>query len=336
MILRKSSVIKRFLRTMFRRLLVLLLLTAMGILALCIQMWVGRDERAIVIEVPENAPAPPARSPDTLRVLTYNIAHARGPAWEAPNTAGGDKTAKIARLQTIGSELRQLGLDLIFLQEVDFNCWWSEGIDQAAILAEAAGFPYIVRQRTFDTGIPGLRRVDCGNILLSRLPVEDARRITLAPYSSWEPLLAGNQDALLAQIRISTNDVIRLIGAHLDPRNEDIRVEAAEILLKVQRESARPLILLGTLHSTPPRFPESETSRSGQNTIELLESFGILQRRPKRGQASHLDFTYPTAAPRRIVDWILPDTNWQILDYRVLRDLKHSDHLPVLTTLKRR
>lgn len=336
MVPRKSSAIKRFVTTMFRRLLRLGLFLLGVLVVSCVWMWMGRDERAVVIEAPADAPEAPAKPPDTLRVLTYNIAHARGSRLGAANTEGGDREAKLARLRDIGHDLRGLGLDLVFLQEVDFNTWWSHGIDQAAVIAETAGFPYIVRQRTYDTGIPGIRRYDFGNVLLSRLPVEEARRIRLDPFSHWEALFAGNHDALVARVRIGGDEVIRVIGAHLEYRSEDVRVEAADALLKVQRLDARPLILLGDLNSTPPGFPESQSSRTGQNTIELLESFGTLQRRPQRGRASHLDFTFPTVAPRRIIDWILPDTNWRILEYRVLRDIRHSDHLPVLCTLKRR
>jgi endonuclease/exonuclease/phosphatase family metal-dependent hydrolase len=336
MIPRKSSAIKRFLTTLSRRLLKTALLLTATLLISFVWIQLGRNERAVTIQSPEDAPEAPARAPDTLRLLTYNIAHARGPALGAANTDGGGKAEKTARLHDIGNDIRGLGLDIVFLQEVDFNTWWSHGIDQAAIIAETAGFPYIVRQRTYDTGIPGIRRYDFGNVLLSRLPIEGAERIRLDPYSTWESLFAGNHDALVVRIRLGGDEIIRIIGAHLEYRSEDTRVEAAEALLKLQRRDARPLILLGDLNSTPPGFPESQASRSGQNTIELLESFGILQRRPKRGQASHLDFTFPTVAPRRIIDWILPDTNWHILEYRVLRDIRHSDHLPVLCTVKRR
>lgn len=335
MIPRFPPAIKRFLTTFSRRTLKMLLFLAAVLLASSLWTWMGREGRAVDIQRPENAPPPPSRAPDTLRVLTYNIAHGRGPELGADNTAGGDRGEKLARLHDIGNDLRGLGLDLIFLQEVDFNTWWSHGIDQAAVIAETAGFDYVVRQRNYDTGVPGLRRYDFGNALLSRLPVEEAERITLKPFSQWEALFAGNHDALHARVRLGGDEVLRVIGVHLDHRSENVRVEAAEALLRVQRRDSRPLILLGDLNSTPPGFPESESSHSGRNTIELLESFGILQRRPNRGRASHYDFTFPSVAPRRIIDWILPDTNWRILEYRVLREIRHSDHLPVLATLKR-
>jgi len=336
MVHRKRSPINRFFRSLLGRVLKLLLLGAAVFVALFLWVISGRDERAAVIEAPEEALSAPATPPDTLRLLTYNIAHGRGPELNARNTDGGNAEAKRKRLEDIGHRIGALGLDMVFLQEVDFNTWWSHGMDQASIIAEAAGFPFIVRQRNFDTGLPLFRRYDFGNALLSRLPIAEAERVSLPAFSEMEALFAGNHDAMLATIQIGEDQQILILGAHLEVRSEEARVQAAEELIRVQRKHPQPMILLGDLNSTPPGFPGSKTSLSGQNTIELLESFGGFQRRPGRGQATHTDFTFPTVAPRRIIDWILADRNWRILEYKVLRDFQESDHLPVMATLKRR
>jgi len=70
--------------------------------------------------------------------------------------------------------------------------------------------------------------------------------------------------------------------------------------------------------------------------VELLETFGGFQQRPARKQATHHDFTFPTEGPGRTIDWIMPDRNWRIQEYRVVHGMNHSDHLPVLSTLRRR
>jgi len=333
MIHRKRSPIKRFIVTFLARVFKLLFFAMLVLAVSYAWIWFRRDQRAVEITASPEAPPPPARAPDTLRLLTYNIAHARGPALNTPNDLP-DREERIERLKAIGEAIRGLGLDIVFLQEVDFNTWWSDGVDQADIIAEAAGFPHIVRQRNYDTGLPAIRRYDFGNVLLSRFPIEEAEKIESPALSTWEDLFAGNHDSLAASIRISENRTIWILGAHLEYRSEDIRVEAAAELIRVQRQHSEPMILMGDLNSSPPGLPDSKTSATGQNAVELLESFGGFQRRPQRGRATHLDFTFPSEAPRRIIDWILPDRSWQILEYRVLRDVTYSDHLPVLSTVR--
>lgn len=336
MVHRKHSRINSFLSTLFRRLLLLMILALVGTALAAGWIQMGREDRAIQIIQPEPVLTAPAVAPDSLRIVTYNIAHGRGPGLNTPNDGGGSLEEKRARLRRIGEALRNVRADLIFLQEVDFNTWWSGGMDQSAILAEAAGMPFRVEQRNIDTGLPFWRRWEFGNVLLSRLPITEAEKISLPPYSDLESLVAGNHDALMAVVDIGGRDLLRLIGVHLEVRSEETRVQAAQQLIATQREYSDPLILLGDLNSTPPGFPDSKTSTLGQNTVELLESFGGFQRRPVRGRATHRDFTFPTEAPRRIIDWILPDQNFRITEYVVLRNIKESDHFPVVTTLRRR
>lgn len=336
MVHRKSSKINRFFRTLLRRLLLLVLLAVIVVIGSALWIQFGREKRAIELVGPEEPLPAPAVPPDTLRVVTYNIAHGRGPALNAPNTAGGTAEERTQRLQRIGYALKAAGADLIALQEVDFNTWWSGGMDQARIIAEAAGMPYMVKQRNIDTGLPFWRRWEFGNVLLSRLPVKEANRLALPPYSDIEVLAAGNHDALTAVIDLGGDEELHVVAVHLEVRSEETRVQAAEELIAYQRQHPEPMILLGDFNSTPPGFPNAQTSRLGQNTIELLEGFGGFQRRPGRGQATHRDFTFPSAGPRRIIDWILPDQNFRIVEYRVLPSLQESDHLAVLATLRRR
>jgi endonuclease/exonuclease/phosphatase family metal-dependent hydrolase len=336
MVHRKSSRINLFLRTLFRRLAALVLIAVVGVILSAVWIQLGRGDRAVEIIRPDTSLPAPAVAPDSLRLVTYNIAHARGPGLDLPNTAGGSPEERRARLTRIGEALRNTRADLIFLQEVDFNCWWSHGMDQSEVIATAAGLPYRVTQRNVDTGLHFWRRWEFGNVLLSRLPILEAEKLDLPPYSDVEKLVAGNHDALMAVVDLGGGELLRVIGAHLEVRSEETRVQAAQELISTQRRFSEPLILLGDLNSTPPGFPDSQTSRLGQNTIELLESFGGFQLRPTRGRATHRDFTFPSEAPRRIIDWILPDQNFRITEYVVLRNINESDHFPVLATLRRR
>jgi endonuclease/exonuclease/phosphatase family metal-dependent hydrolase len=291
--------------------------------------------RAISVEGPENAPPPPARAPESLRVVTYHLGFGLGPGGGYAGAGAGTGEIR-ARLEAMGERLSGLGLDLVALQGVDFDSWRSGGMDQAGVLAEAMGFPYVVRQRNVDTGIPVFRRMAHGNALLSRFPVVGAERVLFPSHRNWERAVSGNFDGLLARVRMGEDRDVRVLVTELDARSEQIRVMAAGEMVGIQRADRLPMLILGSLHSTPPGFPMSEITASGQNAVELLESFGGFQRRPARGQATWHDFTVPTTGPRRIADWILPDRSWVFQQHRVLREVEGSRHFPVMGTVKLR
>jgi endonuclease/exonuclease/phosphatase family metal-dependent hydrolase len=292
--------------------------------------------RAISVQGPEIESAPPARAPESLRVVTYNLSHGLGPGGMRSGVSRSDPAEVRSRLERVGAHFGTLGLDLIALQAVDFDSRRSGGFDQAAVVADAAGFPYVVRQRNVDTGIPFFRREVHGNALLSRFPVVETERVEFAPLRNLEKVRSGNPDGLLAVVRIGEDQDIRVLVTQLDSRSEEVRVRAAGEIVSIQRSSRLPMLVMGTLHSTPPGFPMSETTSSGQNAVELLESFGGFQRRPARGQATWHDFTHPSSGPRRIVDWIFPDRSWSVQQYQVLRDVKESDHFPLMGTFRLR
>ncbi len=337
MIHRKPTAFNRFLARLFRRAALLTGLFLLVGAGLFLSVRLGRASRAVTIQSPAEEVQPPLRAPDSLRLLTYNMAQAGGPG--RGTSLGGDTPSapRRERLQRIADRISALNLDLVFLQEVDFHTSWEGGVDAAELIAAAAGLPHIVRLRAYDTRIPFHGRYESGSALLSRFPIAAAQWVRLPPFSHWEDLLAGNHDALAARVRIGTEQELLLLGAHLDSRDEEIRVRAAGRLIEIQRaHPALPTLLLGNLNSTPPGLPGSQTSSSGQNTLEILESFGGFQRRPPPGQTTPRDFTFPTLGPRRVIDWILADRNWAFTQYQVVHDLRESDHLAVLATLRRR
>jgi len=324
----------RIIRFLLGRILMLAVSIGVALLISSLFLRITEKARAVSIERPEIETDPPSRAPESLRVVTYNLSHGRGADGARPAGVRENPAAIRERLERIGGTFGTLGLDMIALQSVDFDSWRSGGEDQAAVIAAAAGFPYIVRQRNVDTGIPFFRREVHGNALLSRFPIVAAERVEFPPLSNWEKAKSGNPDGLLATVRIGADRDIRVLVTKLDRRSEEIRVRAAGEIVSLQRASRLPMVVMGTLNSTPPGFPMSQTTASGQNAIELLESFGGFQRRPARGQATWHDFTAPTAGPRRIIDWVLPDRSWTVQQHQVLRELQESDHFPVMGTFR--
>ena len=112
----------------------------------------------------------PRSASPALRVVSFNLAHGRGPTddnWEEPGMDKWDRIQKIAKL------LKTLDADVVVLNEVDFNSSWSGGQDQAAAIATEAEYPYLVEQRNLDFRVLH-RRWNFGNAILSKSPIHSA------------------------------------------------------------------------------------------------------------------------------------------------------------------
>ena len=282
-------------------------------------------------QIIDPAPAPPQRK--TLRLGTYNIAHARGSAAGTSNHNGESAEDRLARAKAIGAALREADLDAVALNEIDFACTWSNGIDMLEVIGAEAGFAYAVRQRNYDARIPGYR-LDFGNAILSRHPVENARLIEFAPRQEWMATLIGNQDAAYAELSDGSQR-FALCAVHLDVDDAAVRARAAEELLALAGASEVPLFIAGDFNATRQGSPGYDPPADAPGAIELLLGGDA----PKfvsqpTGTATAADFTFPSEGPERTIDWVLAPTGTRIVRKEVV-NLPLSDHcLVVLEVLR--
>lgn len=306
-------------------------------LAVVIASWPYAEHRAtrasrqirIVATVP-STPDPDGDSAQAaidapVRILTYNIAHGRGCTESNWSESGEPKQLRIAQ---IASEIRDLHVDLVVLNEVDFESSWSGNHNQAADLAALAEFPYRVEQRNFDARW-WLGRWQFGNALLSRFPILDCRLVELPRLSIWEDVLAGSKQAFLATIQRNPDQQIDVLVVHLEPRSEAIRVASVQQILDLQQARRRSLIIAGDFNSTPRPLPHAQLDPQGRNAIEILQQAESLR---TFEPASGLLPTFPADAPRRTIDWIMIPQPWNFLEYRV-PDWQWSDHRPVFASV---
>jgi len=270
------------------------------------------------------------RENDSLRIVTYNIAHGRGLA--ESNWDGGIATERLARLDEIAELLREFDADVVVLNEVDFDSSWSGGVNQAQYLAENAGYPYRVEQRNLDFRVL-FWTWRFGNAVLSRRQITHAQVIDLPGYSTVETLLAGKKRGVECQINIGTSTSIsadvRIVGAHLSHRDEGIRVASAQVLNEVASRGELPLIVAGDLNSSPSGFADSFIDEAGENSIDVLDRSALFSRRPMSSPASPDELTFHSARPSAVIDWILIPADWQFKEYRVVSTLL-SDHRPIV------
>jgi len=271
----------------------------------------------------------------TLRVGCYNIAHGRGGRYGVTNWEGGNKTEKIERLKRIAQLLQSVQLDIVVLNEVDFSSIWSGHVDEARVIAEEAGYPYIVEQRNLNMAVPFVS-IRFGNAILSQYPISDTTFLDYPNPSEFIELFSGGyKEGVAAVVDLPDDSQIQIVAVHLEVGSEAIRVASARMILDLQQQSSIPTIALGDFNSTARGYPGFHEDADGNNTIDLLVASPQFTTLPQGLPLDPRHLTFPSEKPVRVIDWIFVSPPWQILEKQVLAsDL--SDHLPVIAELARK
>lgn len=273
------------------------------------------------------------RAVTELRVGCYNIASGRGGAFGAMNWEGGDRQVKIERVKTIGRFLHDANLDIVVLNEVDFSSFWSGHVNHARILAQEVGYPYLVEQRNVDAAIPFLR-VQFGNAVLSRYPITDATFVPFPNPFMWDILGGDTKYGVVCTVALPGGDQIRVFPVHLTIHGEGLRVASVRKILEIADSSTIPLVALGDFNAAPTGYPQYYADEHGENAIDVLLASQRFETRPIGFPLNPHDYTFPSEAPDRVIDWIFVSPPWQYTEKIVMKSAL-SDHLPVVARLTR-
>jgi endonuclease/exonuclease/phosphatase family metal-dependent hydrolase len=270
-----------------------------------------------------------------LRVVCFNIAHGRGQTddnWaESPN----DKPRRVAE---IAQFLKSLDADIVVLNEVDFLSTWSGNQNQAAKIAELAGYRHYVEQRNLDFRIAH-RNWLFGNVVLSRYPIANVQQIKFPPKEDWEDWLVGCKQGAVCEVELAEGVSIRVAGIHLEHRSESVRLESAKILTRLASDDGCPLFAAGDFNSTPTGFPQSNKTKEGDNALDCVISSNCFQHRPV-SDPSEDELTFSSDKPRSVIDWVLipntsgvDDPTFTFTDYRSI-PTNLSDHRAVIAEIE--
>jgi len=269
-----------------------------------------------------------------LRAGCYNIAHGRGGTPGTSNFGGGSKADKLERIRKIGRLLKKENLDIVVLNEADFASLWSGHMDQARLIADEAGYPYIVEQRNIDVAIPFLS-VRFGNAILSRYPISEAAFLDFPHPSKLEEFLFGGfKDGVVATITLPDGKRIQVAAVHLSLEGEVYRNDSVKMIADFQRKSGLPMIAMGDFNSTAKGFPKYHAGPNGENAIDTLLATPKFRTLPHGLPVEPGDFTFASEDPASVIDWIFVTDHWQIEDKTVIQT-KLSDHLPVTVVLEK-
>ena len=277
----------------------------------------------------ETSVAPVSASGRSLSVGGFNIAHARGGQLGQGNWAQSTKQDLHIHLTNIARQIREADLDIVVLNEVDFDSAWSHSVNQARYIAKEAGYAFVVEQRNMDVGFP-FYRFAFGNAILSRYPVIESEFVDFEPHSVLEDIVVGNHDGIMTTLETPVGPV-HVFAVHFEYRSEDVRLQAATRIADMANASNCPTLAIGDFNSAPLGYRRAKQAQSGGNAMTHLLGPGGFQASPKVADSAQYA-TFPSEKPDRVIDWILKKGPLNFVSAGVVRS-RLSDHFMITAVL---
>lgn len=250
-----------------------------------------------------------------MRLLTFNVAHGRGPL---PVHQSLRSAVKIrGNLLKIAALIKRLKADIVAVQEIDENSRWNGSYNHLTFLSEHTGLPFTAIGLTNERG--GRFPLNYGNGVLSRWPIRQAETATFGRSR------LGGKGYLFTEIEVGAGRRLPLINLHLHHASRKQRLLQADALMKFMSGRAKqrgahwmaPPILCGDFNN-PPHRPDATAMLLGY--CEETNNYTLL---PKTGR------TFPSALPALLLDFVLVPQECRVVHSEVVRCYL-SDHRPVL------
>lgn len=241
--------------------------------------------------------------------MTFNIAHGRRLAIHQIFVPPFQIKKN---LDKIGDFLQKTSPDIVGLQEVDQNAFWSGGFSHLKYLAQKSKFPY------WKMGVNNQRKgwlyLFYGNGILSKYKIENFENVPFG-HSTF-----GEKGFLYAEIRRGKQR-LPVVVLHLDFRTPNNRLRQAKILCNYlnKRKNPQKPIIMGD-------FNCNQIQGDALNYILDKLKFSKNWVYPKK------KFTFSTLWPRKSIDFLLIPPPFTLKWIKVL-PVKLSDHFPVLAEI---
>jgi len=285
------------------------MLLSFGLLGAC-----AGPERYVQPQIDDYAsqsnPAQPRNESSTsLRVMTLNIAHARGIGMN--QILQNSDTAR-ANLDNISDELNQLKPDVLSLQEADRKSFWNGNFDHISFLAKKADFLQAVSgEHVNSTGLA------YGTALVAKLDLSNPESIIFSPKEE----ATAAKGFVVSSINWPGKPCLEvdIVSAHLDFASEETRRQQAAEIIALLKQRDRPIILTGDFNTG--WLKKNSAVRKLANELDL-HAFD------PDAESSQNTFL----KQNRRLDWILVSKEIQFLTYEAVEPAV-SDHLGVISDL---
>jgi endonuclease/exonuclease/phosphatase family metal-dependent hydrolase len=274
-----------------------------------------------------------------IKVMTYNIAHGRGHFSMYEKSAFGrnfnikSRQEVIDRLDDIVSLVNEEKIDILILEEVDFDTTWSYNVNQATYIAKNAGFVNVVEGLKWSIDLPFFK-IRSGNAILSKYPILYAKNKKYWSEGFWKRFIGGH--SFLSAVYSINGKPVNVIGTHLDSDSENNREQEAEQLVIETELSKYPVIMSGDLNAvTPLTKQENEKMRDkfGDETLETFINSNLYDiDMDKLNPNEERMFTYSAEDPHRLIDYIFTTKELKLTEYYVVKK-ELSDHFSLVARI---
>ncbi|MFH7245316.1 MAG: endonuclease/exonuclease/phosphatase family protein [Spirulina sp.] len=286
---------------------------------------------------------PGPENPGTLTVATYNVGYLSGLTNQ--QAVVRDRALLEANQAAAISALQPLNLDVLALQEVDFDAHRSFNLNQQYALSESLALPFAALAVNWDKRyVPfpywppqvHYKAVTSGQAVLSRYPIRENQRLVLERVPTnpfYYNALYLDRVAQVTEIDLSGQPLM-VMNVHLEAFDGPTRRRQTTFVRQLAEQYAEtmPVLLLGDFNSDLDRAEESADGETPSVQI-LLDSPVLASAVPIQAQSS----TFPSDQPQYSLDYILyTPATLAVRDWQVVQSAAQaSDHLPVMAILER-
>lgn len=266
------------------------------------QLWFNLYAITVVfLQIACTSPKPleQATGTQSIQVMTYNVHHCNPP-----------EKAGIIDVDAIAAVISEQRADIVAVQEVDVNTNRSGKIDEAALLAAKAGYPYYFfgKAMDYDQGQYGV-------LVLSKFPIADTQTYHLPKAE-----MKGGEPRVLAAVTLTLpgGKSIRFGSTHLEAFNSVSRLMQIEEINRIAGKTLLPFIIAGDMNATV-----------GSDVIRSLDT-------QFTRTCSNCPSTFWEGNETGAIDFIgfKPQDAFMVLSHRVVQNKEASDHMPVVAELK--